>query len=405
MKFLKFLLLTALIVAVALPTAGLAQDDRPAIGAWEACPDPANLSGEIKIGVAFSLTGAASIYGTSQENAVKLAVEEINNSGYLGEAVLAPVYEDAGTAPEEAIAAMTKLVEEDQVVAVLGPTLTNQAVAADPIAQDAGVLVLAVSNTATGLEDAIGDFYLRVSLPEIKVIPGTVAQAVEILGIEKVGVMYSDNDNFTVSGYQVFVEALEANNIEILAEETFSTGDVDFSSQLTNIIAEEPDAIVVSALAAEIVPLLQQARDQGFTGPIIGGNGFNAPGIATEDRGAGKDANGVIVGGAWNAARQNELSQTFTAAYEEAYGVPADQFSVQAYTGAWVLATGIRCADSAESAAIRDSLRELKDFDTPLGVFGFDENGVPEHDPAAQIIIDGKYELLTEETAAQVFGE
>lgn len=404
MQKLRSLLILFVVIAVSLPLTISAQDEAPQIGFWEECETP-TLTGDINLGVVFSLTGGAAIYGNPQLQAVQMAVEEINDSDYLGEANLVAIVEDGGTDVETSISAMTKLVEEDQVPVVIGPTLSNQALSADPIAQDAGVLVLGVSNTRSNLETDIGDFYLRNSLPEAKVIPGTVAQATEILGLENVAVMYSDNDEFTVSGYEVFVEALEANGVNIVATETFATGDTDFNAQLTNIIALNPDAIVVSALAAEIVPLLQQTRNLGYTGPIIGGNGFNTPGIASPDTGAGESANGVIVGGAWNIAKQNELSLAFSEKYEAEYGAAPDQFAVQAYTGTWMIATGIRCADSTESAAVRDALKGLKDFNSPLGSFSFDDDGLPEHEPVAQIIVDGQYRVLTSEEAAAVFGE
>lgn len=422
MRSRNLLFVFVLIATLALPLGAMAQDDgeRPLIGAWDTCADPMSLSGEVKIGVAFAQSEAAAIYGVPQQQAVELAISEINESGYLGGATLVAVTEDAGSTPETAISAFTNLVAED-ISAIIGPTLSNQAMAANPVAfgterQESGdplIPVVGVSNTRSGMETDFatsygdgGNYFRRISLPESKVIPGTVAQVVDILGVETVGIMYSDNDQFTASAYEVFVEALEENGVQIVATETFATGDVDFTAQLTNIIAANPDAIVVSALAAEIVPLLEQARSQlGYTGPIIGGNGFNTPGIASEDRGAGTDANGVIVGGAWNVARQNEISTAFTTKYEEEYGTPADQFAVQAYTGTWVIATAIRCADSADPADVLEALAATADFETPLGTFSFDENGLPEHEPVAQIIKDGQYLLLTEESAAEVFGD
>jgi branched-chain amino acid transport system substrate-binding protein len=397
--------LVALLVMASMPIS-FAQDDmeRPLIGAWEACPDPTNLAGEIKIGVAFSLSEGASIYGVQQKEAVEMAVAEINESGYLGGATLAPVYEDALSSPEGATAAFTKLVEEDGVIAIIGPTLSSQAMAADPVALEQNVLVLAVSNTRTGMEADLGDYFFRVSLPEANVIPGTVAQAVEILGLESVAVMYGDDDDFTVSGYEVFIEALEANGVEVLIEETFTKGTTEFSSQLTNIIAEEPDAIVISALAAEATPILKQARGLGYEGPIIGGNGFNAPAIFGPDQ-AGEDGDGTIVGGAWNAALQNEISTDFTTRFEEMYGKAADQFAVQAYTGAWVLATALRCGDTTEAEGLKEAMGQIADFETPLGSFSFDEERLPAHEPVAQIVIDGQFVILSEESAAEVFGE
>jgi branched-chain amino acid transport system substrate-binding protein len=397
----RFILVLALFTVV---TASFAQDATPEmtpdgamgenlIGAWETCADPASLSGPVTIGAVFSLSGGASVYGVVQRQAVELAVQEINESGYLGGATLEVIFEDSAGDPEQAINAMTKVVEEDGVVAVIGPTLSTEAFAADPVAQDAGTPVLGVSNTAIGITD-MGEFVFRNSLPEAAVIPGVVAQATEALDIATAGVLYANDDDFTISGYEVFVGALEENGVEVLGEETFATGDVDFNSQLTNLIALNPDALAVSALAAEASQIISQARALGFTGPIMGGNGFNSPAVLER---AGADAEGLIVGAAWNvtAEDQSPSSEAFIAAYEEAYDSRPDQFAAQAYTGAWLVATAIRCADSTDKVAVRDALAGITDFDSPLGVFSFDENRDPVHDPVAQIVEGGVFTVLS----------
>jgi len=397
MKSVRILLVFSLLLL--LPTAMLsAQDDmeQPLIGFWEQCEAPDALPETVTIGAIFGLSGPISVYGGPQSQAVELAVAEINESGYLGEGVMLEVlFEDAQGDADQAINAMTKLIEEDGVVAVIGPTLSSQAFAADPVAQEASVPVMGVSNTAGGITD-MGDFVFRNSLPESSVIPGTVAQATEILGLEKVGVLYGDDDDFTLSGYNVFVDALDENGVEILGEETFAKGDVDFSAQLTNLLASEPDALVVSALAAEATQIIVQARELGFAGPIIGGNGFNSPAVITN---AGDAAEGVIVGAAWNIASQAEISVAFAEKFQETYEFAADQFATQAYTGAWLYATALRCGNSAEPAAIRDALAAIVDFDSPLGLFSFDENRNPVHDPVAQIVRGAKFVVLNEETA------
>ncbi len=397
-------LLALLLVATFALTASavLAQEATPEatpearMGAWEVCPDPTALSGTVKMGAVFAQSGPISVYGGPQTQAVQLAVEEINAAGYLGaNATLEVVFQDSGGTAEGAIAAMTQLVDVDGVVAVLGPTLSTEAFAADPIAQEAGIPVMGVSNTAAGITD-MGPFVFRDSLPESSVIPGTIAGATEILGLEQVGVLYGNDDDFTVSGYNVFIEALDENGVEVLGEETFARGDTDFNAQLTNLIALEPDALVVSALAAEAVQIISQARQLGYTGPIIGGNGFNSPAVIQE---TGEASEGVIVGAAWNIASEAPLSATFAANFEAAYGFPPDQFAAQAYTGAWLMATAIRCADSADSAAIRDALAGITEFDSPLGLFSFDENRNPVHAPVVQIVRGGRFVLLNEETA------
>lgn len=365
----------------------------PLVGFWSQCATPENLPETVTIGAIFGLSEAVAVYGTAQQQAVQLAVEEINASEYLGTGVtLEVIYEDSAGNRDQAIAAMTKLVEEDQVVAVLGPTLSSEAFAADPVAQENGTPVLGVSNTALGITE-MGDFVFRNSLAEAAVIPGTITQAKDILGLTKVGLLYGNDDDFTVSGYEVFKQALQDNEIEILGEETFAKGDVDFNAQLTNLISAEPDALVVSALAAEGVQIVLQARSLGYDGPIIGGNGFNSPAVL---RDTGEASEGLIVGGAWNYGNPNptESSVRFVNLYEAMFDSSPDQFAAQAYTGAWLVATAIRCADSVDRTAVRDALAEITEFDSPLGVFSFDENRDPVHDPIAQIVVEGAFEPL-----------
>lgn len=396
MKKLAILLSCALVAAL-FSGIVVAQDDESMMmmpGLWEDCETPENLPETVTIGAIFGISGPISVYGGPQQLSVQLAVDEINESGYLGEGTtLEVLFEDSVGDAEQAINAMTSLVTEAEVVAVLGPTLSTEAFAADPIAQENGTPVMGVSNTATGITD-MGEFVFRNSLPESSVIPGTIAQSAEILGLERVGVIYGDDDDFTLSGYDVFIEALEDNGIEILGEETFARGDVDFTAQLTNLIAGEPDAIIASSLAAEAVQIIIQARELGYEGPIIGGNGLNSPAVLEE---TGEDSNGVIVGAAWNIASPDPLSEAWVAAYEEAYEATPDQFATQAYTGAWLMATAIRCADSVDRAEVRDALAAIEGFPSPLGEFSFAEDRNPVHDPVVQVAQDGAFVILGEE--------
>ena len=384
-------LLVIMLVIVLFASVVVAQDDdMEMMGDFETCATPENLPETVTIGAIFGLSGDISVYGGVQQQGVNLAVEEINESGYLGDGVtLAVQFEDAVSA-DDAINAMTHLVEEAGVPAVLGPTLSTQAFAADPVAQENSVPVMGVSNTASGITD-MGDFVFRNSLPESSVIPGTIAQSAEILGYTTVGVLYGDDDDFTLSGYEVFIDALDENGIDILSEETFARGDVDFNAQLSNLLADNPEALIVSALAAEAVQIIVQARDLGYTGPIIGGNGLNSPAIIDN---AGEASEGVIVGAAWNSVSDNPLSVQYVSAFEEAYGSLPDQFATQAYTGAWLMATAIRCADSTDPVAIRDALAAIQDFATPLGDFSFGEDRNPIHDPVVQVVEMGAFGVL-----------
>ncbi len=347
-----------------------------------------SLSGEVPVGFVFSMTGAGGPYGPSQKNGIELAVEEINASNYLGGATIRPIVEDDASKPEQAIQVFTKLINQDKVAAIVGPTLSNSAKSSDPVAQENQTVVLGVSNTAAGITE-IGDYVFRNSLPESAVIPNTVKVAKEKMGLTKVAVMYGNDDAFTKAGYDVFQAALGAEGIEILTTETFAKGDTDFNPQLTKIKGTNPDAIVVSALAEEAAGIISQARQLGLDVPIIGGNGFNSPKLAEL---AGEAAEGVVSGAAWLVSSEHPKNKAFVEAYRAKYGADPDQFAAQAYDGAYLIATAIKNAGSTDRTAIRDALGKITNYEGVLGTFSF-EGREPRHTPVVQVVKDGKFEL------------
>ncbi|MHB8203379.1 MAG: ABC transporter substrate-binding protein [Desulfomonilaceae bacterium] len=350
-----------------------------------------SLSGEIPIGAVWSMTGAAAVYGATQKNASELAVNQINKSGMLGSAKIKLITEDDRSTKEGAITAFDKLIKEYKVVAILGPTLSNSAKAADPIAQAAKVPVLAVSNTAGGIVE-MGDFIFRDSLPEMLVQPNTIKETKNKLGYKKVAILYGNDDVFTKGGYDAFKKALNDQGIQILATETFNKNDSDFSAQLTKIKGLKPDAIIVSALAEEAAGIMSQGRQLGIpeSVPFIGGNGFNSPKLAQL---AGPAAEGAITGAAWLISNDTPGNKAFVEAYNKKYGANPDQFAAQAYTGVYILADAIKTAGSSNPTAIRDAMAKIKDMDTVLGKFSFDARREPVHAPVVQIIENGKFVL------------
>jgi len=278
------------------------------------------------------------------------------------------------------------------VTAILGPTLSNSALAADPIAQDKKVVVMATSNTAGGILE-IGDYIFRDSLPEAVVVPNTVKVTSEALKYTKVAVMYGEDDAFTKSGYDVFKQALTDLKIETVTTETFKKGDTDFSAQLTKIKTLNPQAIILSALAEEAAGIMVQGRQLGIPASVrfIGGNGLNSSQLAKL---AGPAAEGAVSGAAWFIGAETPGNQAFVKAYQEKYGNPPDQFAAQAYTGVYLLAYAIRDAGSVQSAAIRDALAKLKDVDTILGKFSVAANREAVHTPIVQEVKNGQFAVF-----------
>jgi branched-chain amino acid transport system substrate-binding protein len=350
---------------------------------------------EAKIGFAFSMTGGAAAYGETQKNGAMLAIDEINAQAGQDGIRIVPIFDDDASQPQQGVNVFNRFIAADKVVLIIGPTLSNTAFVANRIAQQAGVPVLGVSNTATGLTD-IGDYIFRDALTEMAVIPNTIRVAKEMLGIKKVAVLYGNDDAFTKSGYDVFKKALVDSNIQILSEQTFAKGDRDFSPQLTQIRSVNPDALIVSALVEEASGIVSQARQLGIPDnvPIIGGNGFNSPSLM---KNAGKAAENVIVGAAWNAASSNPQNRKLVESYTARYGVPPDQFAAQAYAGVYIAREALARAGSADNRkALRDALAQIKNLDTVLGKFSFAENRDADYTPVVQVVKGGKFEVFGE---------
>ncbi len=392
MRVVGLSVLVALSLALSGCASGAAPGASPAGPAQGSGTAAGGLAGEVPVGAVWSLTGAAAVYGTVQKNAADLAANEINRAGFLGSAKLKLITEDDRSTREGGIAAFEKLLNRDRVVAILGPTLSNTARAADPMAQDKGVVVLGVSNTADGIVE-MGDFVFRDSLPESDVQPNTIRKTKDKLGYRRVAVLYGDDDAFTKAGYDVFSKALADAGVEVVATETFKKGDTDFSAQLTKIRGLNPDAIVLSALVEEAAGIMTQARQLGIppSVPFIGGNGFNSPKLAQL---AGSAAEGAISGAAWFISDDTPGNADFVKAYRDQYGADPDQFAAQAYTGVYLLATAMKNANSSDPRAIRDALAQLKDVPTVLGSFSFDASRNPVHPPVVQIVQDGKFTLF-----------
>ena len=340
------------------------------------------------IGAALSLTGPAASYGAQQRAGIQAALDEVSQGGGVKLSVL---IEDDASTKEQGITVFQKFINRDKVSAIIGPTLSNTASAADPLAQQAKVPVLGISNTAaTGITD-IGNYIWRDSLTEAQVIPGAFRKAQEKLQFKTAGVLYGNDDVFTKAGYDVMQKALADEGVKVVGTQTFAKPDRDYNAQLTALIAAKPDVLVVSALADNAASIVAQARQRGWTGPILGGNGFNSPAFI---KNAGAAAEDVMVGTSWNSLSQDPANQKFLAAMKKA-GVNPDQFSAQAYTGVIILAEAIRQSGGKTGREdIEAGLGQLKDLETPLGKFSFTPGRDAQHEPSVQQVKDGKFQIV-----------
>jgi branched-chain amino acid transport system substrate-binding protein len=326
---------------------------------------------DIKIGVAEALTGPAGKYGVAIKNGFILAADEVNAKGGVNGNKLKLIIEDEQGKKEDAINAFKKLIFQDKVLMVFGPTLSNSAFAADPVANAAKVVAFGTSNTADGITQ-MGPFTFRNSVMEADVLPVSTRAAVKHFNLKKVAVIYGNDDAFTKDGYNVFKATLADQKIPVTDTETYAKGDVDFKAQLTKIKAGNPDAIVCSCLAEEAGNIILQARSLGITQPFIGGNGLNSPKLFDIAKSA---ADNSIMGSPWSSENTAPANQAFIKAYQAKFKMAPDQFAAQAYDGMNIAVAALKKVKlTGDLAKDRDAVRvALPDvqWDGATGKFKF----------------------------------
>jgi branched-chain amino acid transport system substrate-binding protein len=331
------------------------------------------------------------MFGAAQRNGIKLAQDEINASHVLGKTRLDVIVEDDGSDRDQASGVFQKFIENTHVLAIMGPTLSDTALSVDPIAQQAGVPVLAISNSAGGITQ-IGNFIFRDSLSDSQITPQVLKMVRSKLKIHRAALLYTDNDP-NRSGSHGFKKALQDMGVQISAEQVFAPDQTDFSPQLNEIVVSRPDALFIAAPMHLAAPILVQARALGLNNvPIIGSNAFNSDSVLHE---AASAAEGLIVGSSWSAANPNAQNQQFIQGYRARYGAEPDQLAAQAYSGVYILAAALKDAGSnSDPHALRDALERVHRLDTPLGMFSFNSAHDADYPPVVQIVRLGSYQLF-----------
>lgn len=324
---------------------------------------------KVSVGLVADITGTASAYGVSIRNGAQLAASLINKKGGISGHPLDLKVGDAASSNTQVVNLYQQYINGDHVLGLIGPTLSSEAQIADPIAQQAGVPVVATSNTAPGIT-AMGNYIFRMSLGEADVIPITIKIARKHLHFTRVAIIYGNDNAFTIGDGTVFKAVAQADGLNVVDTETFTTGEKDFSTQLTKIRDAHPDAILVGALIKEAILIVTQGRRLGIPTSVhfIGGNGFNSPDLMKE---AGSAAEGAIEGTAWFPGSKTALNKLFVSQYRKRYKSDPDQFAAQAFDGVNIMAAGIKLAKTTSNrAALRTALTKLKNVPVVTGSNG-----------------------------------
>ncbi|TMB97382.1 MAG: hypothetical protein E6J40_08245 [Chloroflexi bacterium] len=343
---------------------------------------PANsYSGKtIKLGAVLSITGAGGVYGPQSRDGMNLAVDEINKAGGVnGAQIHLDVKDDASLQSQSAQVAQT-MIQSDQDLALLGPTLSNSAVAVHPLAENLKTPILAVSTTGIHIVPDCNfpktdpcRFVFRDSLGEETAIPDNIksyaADAHPATGV----LLVAQDDKFSSDGGKIVQATVATYNINLLKVIKFNKAEADLSPYVTQAVAAKPDVIFITSLGGIPAKIMIEARKQGWAGQFLGGNGFNT---ATVSKNAGAAGQGARSASAWYLGNSFPSNADFVSAFKTAYGHDPDQFAAQGYAGIKIIADAAKRANLTFSdlPGDREKLRaamETVNIQTPLGPFQF----------------------------------
>jgi branched-chain amino acid transport system substrate-binding protein len=336
----------------------------------------------IPIGIAVAQTSNVALFGQEQVAGAQIAEQYYNEKGGINGRPIKLIFQDTGGDEAGTINAFNTLINNDKVVGIVGPTLSQQAFAADPIADKAGVPVIGPSNTAGGIPQ-IGDYISRISAPVSAVAPNAVQAALNLNpNIKKVVVLFAQNDAFSKSETVVFQRTVtDTFKLELAGVQTFQTTDTDFTTQATFVLNANPDLAIISGLAADSGNLVKQLRDLGYTGVIVGGNGLNTPNLFPVCKAA---CDGILVAQAYSYQAESDINKAFREAFKAKQNKEPGQFSGQAFTAVQVFVEALTALDkqspiaSTDLAQLRTALNKqilAGTYNTPIGEISFTPEG------------------------------
>ncbi len=344
----------------------------------------------IKIGEFASLTGKEAVFGQNAHKGTLLAIEEANAAGGVLGRQLELITEDDQSKPGEAATVVKKLISRNKVVAVLGEITSGRTLEAAPIAQAAKIPLVSPGATNVTVTTK-GNYIFRVCF--IDDFQGTVMAkfAAGSLKLKRVAVLSSVTSAQAVGLTKYFREGFTAAGGVIAADPKYSDGDKDFRAQLTAIKNAGAEAIFVPGYYAEAALICKQARELGFTGALLGVDGWESPELIQI---GGAAVEGCYFVTHYSPENQSPAVVAFNTRFKQRWGLDTNALSALGYDSALVLIDALKRAGTTEGPALRDALAATKDFAGATGRITFDAQRNPTKSAVVLTVKNGRYAFV-----------
>ena len=364
-KAIQLSFLASLLIVVCIML-GCVDDLKPIIG--PGTPDT------VKVGVIVPFELQVSTrYG------VQLAMSQINQEGGILGRPLELVIKDNKNNPELSAKLVEELITQDGTVALVGPNFSRNSLKAAPVAQGYGVPMVTTTSTNPSVTLA-GDFIFMATFSDE--FQGKVMAdfAHKTQQTKTAALLIQKGDEYSEGLSQLFEENFTDLGGRIVASETYSAGDADFTNQLTALGKEAPDVIFMPGLVPEVPiaikqsPKIPQKGASGITATFLGGDGWDDPDLAPMGGTAIEDSYFCSF---FSPETQEEEARDFIRSYRSMYGIAPDGPAAMGYDAVKLIATAMRRAGSVEKTAIRDELAATRNYRGATTILSYDENRHP----------------------------
>jgi branched-chain amino acid transport system substrate-binding protein len=340
----------------------------------------------INIGVNYELSGAVASYGSDSQKGVQMAIDQVNKAGgVLGKQIKLITLDDKSDATESASVA-AKLMDQDNVVACLGPATSGNFIATIPSAMSSKTPIISASATAnTATKDASGNVYkyvFRICYTDDFQGSTMATYAKNKLGA-KTAAIYKDTSSDYAKGLATsFKSTFEKLGGKIVAEEGYVSGDTDFRAVLTDLKSKGCDVLFVPGYYQEAGLIIAQARQMGINVPILGADGFDSPTLLK--LAGAKALTDVYFSNHYSSLDKDPLTQQFIKDWGAANnGASPSAFNALGYDLGKFIADAITRAGSTDKEAITKAIADTQSFAGVTGTFSMGAD----HNPIKSVVV------------------
>lgn len=367
---------------------------------------PAWAAETIKVGAILAVTGPAAFLGAPEAKTLEMMVEDINKKGGIKGKKIELIIKDSGASPEKAFSFAKQLIEEDKVLAIIGPSTSGETMKIKNVAEEGKTILLSCAAAEVIVNPVAKWVFKTPQMDRDAVIK--IFQQMNFMKLSKAGVL-SSNTGFGKAGKEQLEKLAPEYGIKIVANEVYDKAATDLTAEVTKVKASGAEAIINWSIEPAQAIVIKNARQLGFKGPIFQSHGF---GNVKYAEAAGEAAEGVIFPAGRllvadilpNNHPQKTVLLKYKKDYESRYKEEASTFGGHAYDALVILTKAIEKAGSTDKEAVRSAIENLKNIVGTGGVFSFspqDHNGIDINAFSFEMLTvkKGKFKIL--ETSAK----